>query len=324
MLEEIFKTLQEGHFLTEVFLNTLIITVIDCKGAVGDIMLHDQDVEALIALGLTSSQAKVYLTLAKLEEARIQTISKTTQIARQDIYRIIAELEQRCLVEKVIATPTRFKAVPVHEAVPHLTQRMSQKALEAQEKAVKLTERHGHRIGKLKAQEREVEFVLISRREALSRRLKKAIGESQRSIELVCPTKKCLHALFDLSTSLRKALERDVKIRWIIDKSLESNSRPAILEVLSKSALFKMRCIPHNPTQTFSIYDKKILIVASNPKLHYLHSSALCTNATPIVELAQNHFSLLWNKQRRNRNGWNSGERRSWNSRKDQGSHGAV
>jgi sugar-specific transcriptional regulator TrmB len=222
-------------------------------------MLHNKDTEALCALGLTASQAKVYLALAKLGEERIQTISQTIQIARQDIYRIMAELEQQCLVEKVIATPTRFKAIPVHEAVPLLLQRMQQRTLDAQKKATQFTERHHRKVPELKIQEEETKFVLVSEKTALSRKIKKSIDEAQISVDILCPRQraKFLRAMFDLSSTLKKAMERNVSIRWIINKPIEANARPIILEYISNSTLFELRYIPHKPTQTYGIYDRK-------------------------------------------------------------------
>jgi sugar-specific transcriptional regulator TrmB len=82
------------------------------------------------------------------------------------------------------AAPTRFKAVPVHEAIPLLLQRMRQKTLEAQEKAAQLTERHSNRAFRVKAHEKEVKFVLISEKTALSRRIKKSIDDAQISVDV--------------------------------------------------------------------------------------------------------------------------------------------
>jgi hypothetical protein len=65
-------------------------------------MFQDQDVEALTGVGLTTLQARIYLTTASLEKATIKTISKTANTARQEIYRAVAELQEKGLIEKVI------------------------------------------------------------------------------------------------------------------------------------------------------------------------------------------------------------------------------
>jgi sugar-specific transcriptional regulator TrmB len=259
-------------------------------------MPQDKDVEALIALGLTTSQAKVYLALTRLGEAKILTISKKTQIARQDLYRVMAELENRCLIERVLATPVRFKAAPIQEAVALLLQRMHKQASEARNEAIGFIKRHRHRVRSVTAQEKEIKFVLIPEKEAISRRLKRSIEDAQRSIDIVCPRKTCLQALFDLAPALRKALERNVKVRWIIDKALAEDTRPYTLETFLDNSLFKLRNIADDLTQTFSIYDNKIILVASYPNLDYVQSPALWTNAEPMVELAQHYFDTLWSK----------------------------
>jgi sugar-specific transcriptional regulator TrmB len=56
--------------------------------------LNDHDTEALIALGLNSTQAKVYLALLSLGQSKAQTIWKTSGVNRQDIYRTLNDLEE--------------------------------------------------------------------------------------------------------------------------------------------------------------------------------------------------------------------------------------
>jgi sugar-specific transcriptional regulator TrmB len=161
-------------------------------------MFRDKDVEALTALGLTGLQARVYLALIRLGQAKIQTVSKITQVARQDLYRVMTELQNRCLVEKVLDTAVTFKAVSIQEAVPILLQRLDREKIEAQNKALQLIERHQYKIDKLE-QEVESQFLLIPRKEALSRRLNKSIDNAQTSIDFVSPRKTCFQALFDLA-----------------------------------------------------------------------------------------------------------------------------
>jgi hypothetical protein len=81
-------------------------------------------------------------------------------------------------------------------------------------------------------------------------------------------------------------MKRNVRVRWIINKPLDANASLIILESISNSSLFKLRYVPHKPTQTFGIYDRKKVIIASNPTLSYAESPAILTNAPFVVELA--------------------------------------
>jgi len=104
--------------------------------------LRDEDVQALTSIGLTVLQAKVYLTLVKLGKATIKTISKTAEVARQDIYRVTSELHKLGLVEKVIAAPNEFKAIPLTEGISILLQRMHEERAESHKKIKKLMRRY--------------------------------------------------------------------------------------------------------------------------------------------------------------------------------------
>jgi sugar-specific transcriptional regulator TrmB len=103
---------------------------------------EDEDIEAFKTLRLTLLQAKVYLAIVRLKEAKIREISKSVKVARQDIYRVVAELQELGLVEKVIATPCRYEAVPIRQAAFILLKRIQDDDVESQEKAMTLIERH--------------------------------------------------------------------------------------------------------------------------------------------------------------------------------------
>jgi sugar-specific transcriptional regulator TrmB len=259
-------------------------------------MFQDKDIKALTALGLTALQAKVYLALTKLGQAKIKRISKTTQVARQDLYRIMTELQNRCLAEKVLATPVTFRAVPIHEAVPILLHRLNKQKAEAQSNALQLVERHKDKIPKHRADEDEPKFLLIPEKQALSHKLGRAIEKAQNTVDIVCPRKTFLQALFESSPKLKKALERGVKIRWIIEKPFSTNEAPSILASLSENSLFKLKSIDHNPVKTFSIYDQKRILFTANPEPNHVQSPALWTNSISLVEIAQHYFDTLWNK----------------------------
>ena len=58
-------------------------------------MLQDNDAQLLNELGLTILEAKVYLALAKTGKTTIATISKTSKVARPDVYRTLAKLQEK-------------------------------------------------------------------------------------------------------------------------------------------------------------------------------------------------------------------------------------
>jgi len=239
-------------------------------------------------------QARTYLTLSRAEEANITTLSKTTNIARQEIYRVINELQNQGLAEKVLAKPVRYRAVPIKEAVPQLLFRINEEKIRVNKMAMGLLERHRNQKSNLVYHGKNDRFLLIGEKTLLSRRIRNAIEATRKSIKIVTPERKFVPALFDLADSLKVALERGSTIEWITNKRLDKDESPKVLSQLLEIPRFKLRYVAEGALLTFGLYDNNSLIVASNPKLNYGQSQAVWTNAFPFLELANSYFDMLW------------------------------
>jgi sugar-specific transcriptional regulator TrmB len=87
--------------------------------------------KTLREIGLTLSQARVYLALVKLgTHSTVKTVSVFSKVARQDVYRTLTELRELSLVEMVIGNPALFRAIPLQEAVAILMERKNQRTRE--------------------------------------------------------------------------------------------------------------------------------------------------------------------------------------------------
>ena len=101
--------------------------------------VEQEATQILNRLGLTSSQAKVYLTLLKLEQATAKTISNTSKVARQEVYRVLVELEENSLVERIIAVPTEFKPISIENGLSFLIGEKRKEISDIQKEAKKLS-----------------------------------------------------------------------------------------------------------------------------------------------------------------------------------------
>jgi len=101
-----------------------------------------EDVNVLMELGLSSRQARTYLTILKLREAKAKTIADYSAINRQDIYRIIEELEQIGLVQRTISLPTTFSATPLSETAKLLLSQKTAELINLHKKTKQLTKKY--------------------------------------------------------------------------------------------------------------------------------------------------------------------------------------
>jgi sugar-specific transcriptional regulator TrmB len=91
-------------------------------------LYEEYEVQLLIQMGFTRSQATVYLSLLKLGDTDSKELSKEANLSSQQVFRIIRELQEIGLVEReLIMKPYKFKAIPPELGLKLvLTQRLKQ------------------------------------------------------------------------------------------------------------------------------------------------------------------------------------------------------
>jgi sugar-specific transcriptional regulator TrmB len=257
-------------------------------------LVKQEDTQILKKLGLTGSQARVYLALVKLDKANARTLWNASKVARQDIYRILTELREIGLLEKILEAPTEFRAVPLEDSVSILIERKTKAILSLQKDADKLIQKFKENKQK-KAPEEEAQYVLVPEREALTRRLKKAIETSQESVDIISSLKTFAQLFFVLSEEFKKALRKGVKIRLITDEPENANSLPEILQTLLKNPNFKLKTVRYPLSMRLGIHDKKEIFMAHFPTRDALDSPALWSTNISFAEIVQGFFETIWN-----------------------------
>ena len=111
--------------------------------------LQDSDTETFVDLGLNSSEARVFAALYKTGATEASKIAKASTVARPDVYRALYKLHKLGLVEKIIAHPSRFRAVPIETGVAVLFKQKTKKYIELKSKSTTLI----HRINNKNNQE---------------------------------------------------------------------------------------------------------------------------------------------------------------------------
>jgi sugar-specific transcriptional regulator TrmB len=255
-------------------------------------MFQDRDTQTLTDLGLTILEARVYLALAKVGKTTIATISKTSKVARPDVYRTLSKLQEKGLVEKIIAMPTKFKPIPIDDYISILIERRKKEISETQKEATrllkKLKEKNSNSL-----QEDETRFSLSSE-QATIRRKERTLENVQRSFDVVTSWRNPHADLFIHMEEIAEALQRDVEIRVIIDKPDEEKLLSDIMKQLKKYPNFKTRYLLNAPKALMSIYDKKEawICTCTHPVLE--ECPTLRTDNPCLLSILQDYFDILW------------------------------
>lgn len=254
------------------------------------------ELQVLTDLGLTLVQAKVYLALVESGPLITAEISKISNIARPDVYSNLSKLQLLGLVEKLIETPVKYRAIPVNEGLSLLlrTKTEQYEKLKAETRVLLETNKTQKPNNKDKKADNP-QFVLIPQGETVINRMKTAIENAQFSIDLVLSWRRFSRGMAcTFAESIEIAWAKNVKTRFIIEKPLKSKTATELIYYCMRKPCCQIRFISDYPETIFGIYDKKeiFLIVFSQTDLP--GSPALWSNNRSLIALAENHFEAIW------------------------------
>ena len=255
-------------------------------------MLQEECINSLMDLGLTLVQAKIYLALSKLDNETIKTISKNSNLARQDIYRIMPSLERLGLVEKIIDKPTKYKATPIKIGFSTLLQQRIIHDAELQKKTSELLKSLQEDKIKKEPTSEESQFIITSEMSLLFKKLMKSTQDSKISIDSLGSWASFEGVVSEGVKEFKKAMERGVKIRSITEKPDDEKILNRCIKTLRKNPLYELRFVSTPAPSTLVIIDKKELNIG-------ISNNAVCSlwsNNPAIVALAINYFEDIWHR----------------------------
>ncbi len=251
-------------------------------------------IRILTELGLTSSQATLYIALTRYSDTTARDLHKVTDIARQDVYQILCELEELGLVERILAKPLRFKATSTRNAFSILSRLQESKNSELRKKALMLFDHPEER-------ERKESFPYEPFFEVRNvyqndPRVKTAIGNAKVKIRLL---DKNMHwpVFYSFIDEWTYALKKGVKIEVLNEFATNRKIEPKFIDALREKD-FQIKYTNILPGGALLIFDDKEVAIWEGSKPRQIAKSAplkaLWSNHQGLIELATNYFALYW------------------------------
>lgn len=257
--------------------------------------LQENGERILRELGLTFSQAKLYVALVRFGGCTTANeVSNFSNIARQDVYRLLEQLQRIGLVEKIVANPAMFKAIPMKDVTSILVERRKQKTRALVKESEELIAHFNKTKSSTELQDHN-QFVLIPKGEAIVRRIERSIKASQDEILIITPWREFAQWMFTVHELWRQAIERGVKVRWITERKPQNSDltlEPAYN--LLGNHNFKLRVMAEKPLKRLGIHDGKELFIAIGREANAGESQALWTNNSAMIHIMEDYFEMKW------------------------------
>jgi sugar-specific transcriptional regulator TrmB len=247
----------------------------------------------LIQLGFTKSQANLYLTLIKIGKANAKTLAKHSGAPRQAVYRTLQELLEMGFVEKTIALPCEFRAVPIQDAMSILSAKKANEYRGFEEKISVLLQDFEHtKIETL--HEEEHRFIIIQGKERIIQFIRKKLDSAQESVDVASAMHRWLQILHYCFENYEKALKRGVEFRLIIAKPITEEGLSENVLSLTAKPNFQLRLSPNLIKTNAAVFDGKEAIFNFYPPKLLAESPIIWTNHPSFIEMCQSNFEKNW------------------------------
>ncbi len=262
--------------------------------------MQEKGIQTLGGFGLTALQAKVYLSIVKREKTTIKNIAKISKVARQDTYRVLNDLHKLGLVEKIIATPTEYKATPLKEAIAILAERRYKENKVLEQEATELISQFNQDSFDTDIGENDSKFVIINEMQARMLEIKKAMDRTQKAVRVVTRWSFFMTYTSELTEEIEQALKRGVELKFVTQKPENAETLPKAVQDLTKNPLFRIKYVRDLPSSIVGIFDNNEVNISLSSKTRPTESAFLWSNNPSLVELAQNYFEIMWTTTTKN------------------------
>lgn len=250
--------------------------------------------ETLTELGLNFCEAKVYLALVHAGISTAKSIAKVSSVSKPDVYRVLTTLLDKALIEKIISSPSMFRALALEDCLSILLKKKDEEHCRLKEKTEQLRLNFKRKESQQATQDSQEQFILISAKEKELERRRKDSKNAQKTIDIINSSKRFPKTAFFLADDTRQALERGVKVRLITQKPHNINDTFEYHSDVEKSRLYRIRYIDYPPQAIVSIYDESSVIVSTSSVANLGEASIFWTCNKPIVKVMQEYFKMLW------------------------------
>jgi len=258
-------------------------------------LLEDEDIKLLTQIGFTGNQAKLYLTLLKIEKASGTQLSKNSGLPRPVVYRTLKEIQKMGLVEQELSKPYKFKAIPVKDGLQILMIQRLQQYKEMRDKSRFFLEKYQH-DEKQNLPASESKFIVIEGKERIIQIMRLMNSRVQKTVRIISTNRRWLNTLEYCVQNYRRALARNVKFQVIIETTEDQSGFPKKMNGLLANDNFSLRTNKRQLKTNLAIFDEDTLMFNLFPSHALEESQTLWTNHRSFISMSKDHFSRIWAK----------------------------
>jgi len=264
-------------------------------------------IECLTKFGLSVNQAKIYFGTLRTGTATAKTISKSANVGREDVYRILPTLQELGLIRKYIEIPAKYEAIAPENAVKILLLRREEANKELQDKFSEFLLMCHYDMGIEGEKEDKIVVVARDNKSGVDAELIRLMRKTKRSLDFT--TRQQLFSvafnepgLEEWIDEMYSAAQRGVKFRMVLNKTenVKPFSQMTFSVANSKRLLthpnFQFRYVSEAPECIMILFDNQASCIETSCQHKTKMSPYMITNNQVFATLNKAYFKVLWNQ----------------------------
>lgn len=256
------------------------------------IHLNEAKIQALLDFGLTLTQAKLYLCLIILGTSNAKMLTSCSMVSRQDVYRVLNELFELGLVEKVLDKPIKFRAISIDSCLDLLTNRLNRKTEMAHD-AAEIVFDDLRNNSTFSVSKDESSLIVVSGQKQLLQKFQELLDKTDYNLKVCSFSGNSFTVLFEQTSLIRQALKRKLHLQFLTSEPINEIVLEQLLRAFKDENLFKLRFLKGCFLSSFAIFDDKRIILELNSR-DVFENLALLTENPSILNLALDYYEQKW------------------------------
>jgi len=256
----------------------------------------EETANELTHFGLTKNQAKTYITLTAIGIASASEIAALSKIRREEVYRIIPELEKHGIITRQLKVPRKFSATKPETAIKILTKT---KLKTIKEEIDKLKQKQAELISRLKTIELPIKednctLEIITQEDNVTEKLTEMAENAKTQIDIMAPLENLRLVYTNRPKQLMQRILNSVKIRIITEnRELDSITKKIMQFSQTNNNPIELKQI-EKPPFSILIVDEKEAMWGEQAASE--HTPVFWTNNPTQIAILKTSFENMWQK----------------------------
>ena len=245
----------------------------------------------LISLGLTSSQAKVYMALVRNGPSKVSSISQSSGIHRAHLYEILRSLEKAGFVERNLEDGG-FSAAPLKESALVLIKHKQKEIVELENQIGAIAEESPKPTHN---SETKPEILLLSNKNRTLTMGQKSFESCKSNLDLMHTWRRFSQLWEYFSETFTDAMSRKVVIRQIVEAPKDIfHARLFLNRKIFQNKSLELRFVPITGGNFALIDNNKLLLSTTSSHENLGDAPFVYSNCEGLLGIFQNYFEISW------------------------------